>query len=236
MVAVLLTRSFFRTGTMASALRTIIAIYHFFDTEFGFGAKGHTNEKKLRLSVGIATVVVYSDESVEMETEPTFEMIISDWVEHLHRTPMNVKKTSSWSKAIDTAACNNDVEKEPEKVVIERMVHHLKEALERYPSTIKQSLIGHYSDTVDAPALCDLAALHCDFDLRSSFDLCDTRKVFGKLYDGLKTNALQTLLKFEADGGNAMALAYLKLGSAHLSALFDAKVTGFLYHIEKLSG
>jgi hypothetical protein len=85
----------------------VVKVRHFYDTEFGYGAKGHTNVLKQRLSVGVVSWVEFED-GTRQETLAKFEMTTNDWPEHLHRTPMRLKATQSWYKAISSAPCNAD--------------------------------------------------------------------------------------------------------------------------------
>jgi hypothetical protein len=39
----------------------VVRVLHFYDTEFGYGAKGHTNVLKLRLSIGVVSYVEFED-------------------------------------------------------------------------------------------------------------------------------------------------------------------------------
>jgi hypothetical protein len=206
-------------------------VWHFYDTEFGFGAKHHTNDLKTRLSVGVVTFVKHKDGTIEM-TKADFEKIISDWAAHLGRTPMKEKRTASWARSINSAPCNADVTRAPEREVIESLVAYLNSALSfPFPEGTNQILAGHFSDSVDLPALEYLAREYCDFDMRGHFDLLDTKSFFPTVYPGLGSNKLQKLLGFEADGGNLDAAEMRDRKSAHLSAKFDAEATGFLYFL-----
>ena len=41
--------------------KRVVKVWHFYDTEFGYGAKGHTNVLKQRLSVGVVSWVEFED-------------------------------------------------------------------------------------------------------------------------------------------------------------------------------
>jgi len=211
-------------------IANMVKVWHFYDTEFGYGTKNHTNDLKTRLSVGMRTYVKYADGTIEM-LEGKFEMIISDWAEHLGRTPMREERTASWARTIAEAACNANVARAPEREVIVSLAIYLRSALSSFPEGTEQVLAGHCSNAVDLPALEVLALNYCDFDMQEHFDIMDTRYFFPTVYSGLGTYQLQKLLGFKADGGNKAAIEMRSRNSAHLSACFDAEATGFLYFL-----
>jgi hypothetical protein len=130
----------------------VVKVWHFYDTEFGYGAEGHTNVLKLRLSIGVVSWVEFED-GTRQETLAKFEMIINDWKEHLVRTPMKLERTQSWyTSAISSAPCNADVARAPEKEVVENFVAYLSAALLFFPG-VEHVFAGHCSNSVDLPAL-----------------------------------------------------------------------------------
>jgi hypothetical protein len=131
--------------------KEVVRVLHFYDTEFGYGAKDHTNVLKQRLSIGVVSWVEFED-GTRQEILAKFEMIINDWKEHLHRTPMRLERTQSWYTSISSAPCNADVARAPEKEVVENFVAYLRAALLFFPG-VEHVLAGHCSNTVDLPAL-----------------------------------------------------------------------------------
>jgi hypothetical protein len=73
-----------------------------------------------------------------------------------------------------------------------------------------------------------LATQYCTYTIALHFTIFDTRATFTQQYKALGTYRLQSTLGYEADGGNKNAMALRDRKSAHLSAAFDAEVTGFL--------
>jgi hypothetical protein len=71
----------------------VVKVWHFYDTEFGYGDKDHTNVLKLRLSIGVVSMVEFED-GTRQKALAKFEMVINDWKEHLDRTPMKLKRTT----------------------------------------------------------------------------------------------------------------------------------------------
>jgi hypothetical protein len=103
----------------------VVKAWHFYDTEFGYGDKDHTNILKLRLSIGVVTWVEFKD-GTRQKTLAKFEMIIKDWKEHMGRTPMKLDRTTSWYTSICSAPCNAVVARAPEKEVVENFVAYLR--------------------------------------------------------------------------------------------------------------
>jgi hypothetical protein len=153
-------------------------------------------------------------------------MIINDWEEHIGRTPMRSERTQSWYKAIDSAPCNADVARAPEKEVVENFVAYLRAALLFFPG-VEHVLAGHCSNTVDLPALNALANRYCTYTIAAHFTTFDTRATFSLQYKALGTYKLQSILGYEADGGNENAMALRDRKSAHFSAAFGDEVTGW---------
>ena len=143
---------------------------------------------------------------------------------------MRSERTQSWYKAIGSAPCNADVARAPEKEVVENFVAYLRSALLFFPG-VDHVFAGHCSNSVDLPALDHLATKYCNCTIESHFTIFDTRATFIEQYAGLGTYRLQSILGYEADGGNENAMALRDLKSAHLSAAFGAEVTGFLLFI-----
>ena len=90
---------------------------------------------------------------------------------------------------------------------------------------------SHRQDRLDLPALHYLATKYCNYTIALHFTIFDTRATFTQQYKALGTYKLQSTLGYEADGGNKNAMALRDRKSAHLSAAFDAEVTGFLCFI-----
>ena len=140
---------------------------------------------------------------------------------------MRSERTQSWHKAISSAPCNADVARAPEKEVVENFVAYLRSALLFFPG-VKHVFAGHCSNSVDLPALDYLATKYCNYTIESHFIIFDTRVTFCEEYKGLGTFKLQSLLNYEAGGGNTNAMALRDRKSAHLSAAFDAEATAYL--------
>jgi hypothetical protein len=148
---------------------------------------------------------------------------------------MRLKAKQSWYTAINSASCNADVVRAPEKEVVENFVAYLRSALLFFPG-VDHVLAGPCSNSVDLPALDHLATKYCNYSIESHFIIFDTRATFSEEYNGLGTYKLQNLLGYEADGGNMNAMALRDRKSAHFSAAFDAEVTAFLYFIGEVTG
>ena len=58
--------------------KKVVRVLHFYDTEFGYGAKDHTNVLKQRLAIGVVSWVEFED-GTRQETLAKFEMVINDW-------------------------------------------------------------------------------------------------------------------------------------------------------------
>jgi hypothetical protein len=95
----------------------------------------------------------------------------------------------------------------------------------------KSFFAGHCSNSVDLPALDYLATKYCNYTIESHFIIFDTRATFSEQYKGLGTFKLQSLLGYEAGGGNKNAMGLRDRKSAHFSAAFGAEATAFLYFI-----
>ena len=114
--------------------------------------------------------------------------------------------------------------------MVENFVACLRAALLFFPG-VEHVFAGHCSNSVDLPALHYLATKYCKYTIKSHFIIFDTRATFSEEYAGLGTYKLQSLLGYEADGGNKNAMALRDRKSAHFSAAFDAEATAFLYFI-----
>jgi hypothetical protein len=140
---------------------------------------------------------------------------------------MKLDRTTSWCTSISSAPCNADVARAPEKEVVENFVAYLRAAL-LFFSGVEHVFAGHCSNSVDLPALNALAIYtqYCTYTIALHFTIFDTRATFTQQYKALGTYKLQSILGYEAGGGNKNAMALRDRKSAHLSAAFGAEVTG----------